>query len=130
MAFRFEGIDHVQLAAPEGCEPEARSFYGDLLGWPELPKPERLRPKGGVWFRCGPQEVHIGVQRPFIPAAKAHPAFVVRDLEALRLHLAQSGVRIAEDDSRDEEGIGRFYAEDPFGNRLEFMERMQPEREV
>lgn len=67
---RFIGIDHVQLAAPPGCENEARAFYGNVLGWPELPKPATLLARGGVWFRCGSQEVHIGVQEDFSPAKK------------------------------------------------------------
>lgn len=73
----FIGIDHVQLAAPPGCENEARAFYGNVLGWPELAKPANLLARGGVWFRCGSHEVHIGVQEDFRPAKKAHPGFAV-----------------------------------------------------
>ena len=120
--YRFIGIDHVQLAAPEGCEPQARAFFGGLLGWPELPKPAALAGRGGAWFQCGTHQVHIGVQQPFAPATKAHPAFRVRRLAALREHLRQSGVRIADDEARSEEGYVRFFAQDPFGNRLEFIE--------
>lgn len=123
MTFRFTGIDHVQLAAPEGCEAEARRFYGALLGWEELPKPEPLRSRGGVWFRCGSQQLHIGVQEPFRPATKAHPAFEVADLPALRAHLVRHGVAVVDDDARAGQGVDRFYASDPFGNRIEFMER-------
>jgi catechol 2,3-dioxygenase-like lactoylglutathione lyase family enzyme len=47
------GIDHVQVAAPPGCEAEARRFYGELLGLDEIEKPEELRGRGGAWFRCG-----------------------------------------------------------------------------
>jgi ketosteroid isomerase-like protein len=39
----FLGLDHVQIAAPPGCEREARRFYGDVLGLAELEKPEPLR---------------------------------------------------------------------------------------
>jgi len=120
--FRFIGIDHVQLAAPAGCEAEARAFFGRLLGWPELPKPAALAGRGGAWFQCGTHQVHIGVQRPFAPATKAHPAFRVRRLAALREHLMDNGVRILDDEARSEEGISRLFAEDPFGNRLEFIE--------
>jgi len=122
VTFDFLGLDHVQLAAPEGCEPEARRFYGDLLGWPEIPKPEALRARGGVWFRCGVHQVHVGVQRDFVPAAKAHPAFEVLGLERLREHLERRGVPTVPDEARQEEGTRRFYAPDPFGNRLEFLE--------
>jgi catechol 2,3-dioxygenase-like lactoylglutathione lyase family enzyme len=128
MACRFVGIDHVQLAAPPGCEERARAYFADLLGWQEIPKPEALRARGGVWFRCGGHEVHIGVQQDFVPAAKAHPAFAVQGLEELRVRLTQAGARVVDDDARADEGVRRFYALDPFGNRLEFMERDWPGR--
>ncbi|WP_188892561.1 VOC family protein [Paenibacillus radicis (ex Gao et al. 2016)] len=127
MAFAFKGIDHVQLAAPEGCEQEARAFYARLLGWRELEKPDSLKKRGGVWFQCGPQQVHIGVQTGFTPARKAHPAFGVCGITELQSWLQAHGVETIADDSRQEEGAERFYVNDPFGNRLEFMEW---EREV
>jgi catechol 2,3-dioxygenase-like lactoylglutathione lyase family enzyme len=124
MAFRFTGIDHVQLAAPAGCEAQARYFFGELLGWDEIAKPAALRERGGVWFRCGTEhQVHVGVQEPFTPALKAHPAFEVEDLQALRAHLEAHHVSVTNDDRRAQEDVSRFYAHDPFGNRLEFMER-------
>ncbi|GIP17122.1 glyoxalase [Paenibacillus montaniterrae] len=124
--FSFSGIDHIQLAAPQGCETDARRFFGELLGWKEIAKPEPLRQRGGVWFQCGVHEVHIGVQQNFIPAAKAHPAFAVRSLQALRQHLQQNEIAIVDDDARSEQGISRFYVNDPFGNRLEFLEQVSP----
>lgn len=120
MVFSFVGIDHVQLAAPEGCEEEARSFYSGLLGWEEIPKPDNLVRRGGVWFRCGTHEVHIGVQPDFAPAKKAHPGFRVQGLASLRKHLEQKGIQVIDDEPRD--GFDRFYMHDPFGNRLEFLE--------
>lgn len=122
MAFHYYGLDHVQLAAPEGCEDEARHFFGGLLGWTEIPKPEALRNRGGVWFECGAHQVHIGVQKDFRPAAKAHPAFHVRHLAGLRSYLIQNNVQVLDDEARTEEGVIRFYINDPFGNRLEFLE--------
>ncbi|TFE25952.1 VOC family protein [Cohnella luojiensis] len=122
MTYAFIGIDHVQLAAPEGCEPDARSFFGKLLGWEEIPKPESLRPRGGVWFQCGAHQVHIGVQKDFAPATKAHPAFEVRNIRLLRQHLVRNRVSIIEDDAREIEECERFFLKDPFGNRLEFIE--------
>jgi catechol 2,3-dioxygenase-like lactoylglutathione lyase family enzyme len=109
------GIDHVQIAAPRGCEADARAFYGELLGMEELPKPEPLASRGGCWFRAGSMELHVGVEEPFAPARKAHPGFVVDDLAALRQALGG-----AVKDDTDLPGVERFYAEDPFGNRLEF----------
>lgn len=122
MAFAYEGLDHVQLAAPENCEAEARAFFGELLGWDEIPKPEPLRARGGVWFQCGPHQVHIGVQKDFTPAKKAHPAFLVRNLAALRAHLLLHRIAVIDDEARAEEDIERIYVNDPFGNRIEFME--------
>jgi catechol 2,3-dioxygenase-like lactoylglutathione lyase family enzyme len=114
------GIDHVQVAAPEGCEEQARAFYGALLGLEELPKPESLRSRGGCWFRAGDQELHVGVDRLFVPARKAHPGLVVSDLAGLAGRLAAAGIAVEEDDSIP--GAKRFHAADPFGNRLEFRE--------
>jgi catechol 2,3-dioxygenase-like lactoylglutathione lyase family enzyme len=109
-------IDHVQVAAPAGCEAAARAFYGGVLGLEEVAKPEVLRARGGVWFRlAGGQELHVGVDDAFAPARKAHPAFAVDDLDALAARLGE----VEWDDGLP--GVRRFYASDPFGNRLEFL---------
>ncbi|AZN39405.1 VOC family protein [Paenibacillus albus] len=121
-SFSFGGIDHIQLAAPPGCEEAARHFYAGVLGWSELAKPVELQKRGGVWFQCGSHQVHIGVQQHFVPALKAHPAFLVNQLDALRSYLTEAGINVIDDDARSAESIRRFYVSDPFGNRLEFME--------
>jgi catechol 2,3-dioxygenase-like lactoylglutathione lyase family enzyme len=113
------GIDHVQVAAPRGCEEDARAFYGELLGLEEIAKPEPLRARGGVWFRTGTQQLHIGVEEPFAPARKAHPALVAADLPALRERLRAAGREVQDDDQIP--GVARFYVHDPFGNRLEIV---------
>jgi catechol 2,3-dioxygenase-like lactoylglutathione lyase family enzyme len=110
-------LDHVQLAAPPGCEEEARRFYGELLQLPEIPKPEELQPRGGVWFQVGAQQVHIGVEEPFTPARKAHPAFRTDELDALAERLAP----VRWDASLP--GVRRFFVSDPFGNRIELLEQ-------
>ena len=115
------GIDHVQVAAPRGCEADARAFYGGLLGLTELPKPESLAARGGCWFRAGAQELHVGVEDPFAPARKAHPGLVVEDLADLARRLGEQGIEVTYDDTIP--GTTRFYAADPFGNRLEFRQR-------
>jgi len=118
----FQGIDHVQLAAPPGCEAEARRFFGELLGLTELPKPPLLAVRGGLWFECGAQQIHIGLEQDFRPAKKAHPAFRLRDepsLEALRARLRRAGIATRED--REMEQAARFFVDDPWGNRLEFV---------
>jgi len=114
-------IDHIQLAAPKGCEPAAREFYGSILGLAEIEKPASLRGRGGCWFQCGDQQLHIGVESPFQPAKKAHPAFAVTELAKLRESLIAHAVKITEDDSLPD--TRRFFADDPWGNRLEFLER-------
>jgi catechol 2,3-dioxygenase-like lactoylglutathione lyase family enzyme len=113
------GLDHVQVAAPPGCEREARRFYGELLGLPELDKPAPLLARGGVWFAVGDQQLHVGVEEDFAPAAKAHPALRVAadGLDRLAERLATAGVVVRWDDAL--EGRRRFYPEDPWGNRLE-----------
>jgi catechol 2,3-dioxygenase-like lactoylglutathione lyase family enzyme len=112
------GIDHVQISAPRGCEPEARNFFGRLLRLEEIEKPEPLRSRGGCWFKVGSCQVHIGVEEDFRAATKAHPAFAVSDVEALFAALSQAGVRCVWDDAVQD--LRRFYANDPWGNRLEF----------
>jgi catechol 2,3-dioxygenase-like lactoylglutathione lyase family enzyme len=115
------GFDHVQLAAPRGCEAAARAFYGELLGMEELPKPEAIRVRGGVWFAAGAQELHIGVEEPFSPARKAHPGLVVDDLDAIRARLLEAGYE--PEDNAAIAGVRRLFVHDPFGNRLEVRQR-------
>ena len=118
------GIDHVQVAAPAGCEADARAFYGGLLGLEELPKPEALAARGGCWFRAGAQELHVGIEEPFAPARKAHPSFVVSDLDDLAAKLTEAGFAVTYDDRIP--GTRRFETADPFGNRLEFRQASEP----
>ena len=113
-------IDHVQLAAPKGCEADARNFFGGLLQLKEIEKPPGLRARGGCWFKVGARQLHIGVEEPFRPATKAHPAFAVHDIDAVVAVLQQAGVGCVWDDALG--SPRRFYASDPWGNRLEFTE--------
>jgi catechol 2,3-dioxygenase-like lactoylglutathione lyase family enzyme len=115
----LRSIDHVQVAGPPGCEPAARAFYGDLLGLREIPKPQELAARGGVWFTLGPQELHIGVEQDFRPARKAHPAFSCEDADALAASLQAAGAPVNWNGSVP--GVRRFYTADPFGNRLEIV---------
>jgi catechol 2,3-dioxygenase-like lactoylglutathione lyase family enzyme len=105
-------LDHVQVAAPPGCEEAARAFYGGLLGLRELEKPDALRARGGVWF----EHLHVGVEDNFRPARKAHPASRVDDLDELAARIGD----VEWDDAVP--GVRRFYASDPFGNRLELVQ--------
>ncbi len=116
-----EGIDHVQLAMPEGPEAEARAeeFFTGLLGLPRVPKPPELASRGGCWFELGPAKVHLGAEADFRPARKAHPALVVSNLDALCHELDRSGhpTRRVE----DVPGKPQWYVDDPFGNRIELI---------
>lgn len=114
------GIDHVQIAAPPGCERQARDFFGRLLGLEEIEKAEPLRSRGGCWFKVGDRQLHIGVERDFRPAQKAHPAFAVTEIDALFAKLAAVQIPCVWD--HVDIGVRRFYANDPWGNRLEFTE--------
>lgn len=111
----------MQLAAPRGCEEAARRFFGELLGLPEVPKPQALRGRGGVWFQVGQQQLHIGVEEPFAAARKAHPALRVRPdaLDELAARLDAAGATVLWDEALDE--VRRFYSEDPWGNRIELV---------
>ena len=116
----FRGLDHVQIAIPPDSEDTAREFYRDLLGLTEIPKPEPLRTSGGCWFRGPGLELHLGVQEDFVPSRKGHPAFLIAGLDNFRIALETAGVKVTPDDRMP--GVSRFYAQDPFGNRLEFIE--------
>lgn len=113
------GIDHVQLAAPPGCEPEARRFFGALLGLEEVDKPEQLRGRGGVWFRVGDQQLHVGVEQEFAAARKAHPAFSVTSYDELLERLREDGVVVTTDDAIPQQR--RCFVADPWGNRIELV---------
>jgi catechol 2,3-dioxygenase-like lactoylglutathione lyase family enzyme len=122
MSFSFKKIDHIQLAAPKGCEGPAREFFGGILGLTEVEKPEELKKRGGVWFEFGTFQLHIGVEEPFSPAKKAHPAFVIESIEDLKIHLKRKNVAFKEDENLP--GANRIFVDDPFGNRLELLEWM------
>jgi catechol 2,3-dioxygenase-like lactoylglutathione lyase family enzyme len=114
-------IDHVQLVMPQGEEAAARRFYGDLLGLTEVTKPASLAARGGCWFELGPIKVHLGVEADFRPARKAHPAFLVDDLDALASRLDAAGFAVRSDAALH--GYRRVHVSDPFGNRLELLQR-------
>jgi catechol 2,3-dioxygenase-like lactoylglutathione lyase family enzyme len=115
-------FDHIQLAMPRGEEAAARAFYGRVLGLVEIPKPVPLAARGGVWFQCGAQQLHLGVEDDFRPAKKAHPAFAVDDLDAFAKDLEAGGYRVVVDPVQLP-GSRRIFTEDPFGNRVELTQR-------
>jgi len=118
-------LDHVQVAIPAGEEQRARDFYGGVLGLAELPKPDNLARRGGVWFAVGSRQLHLGVDADFRPARKAHPAFLVRDLGLLLERCREANVPVAEDEPLN--GCTRVFVSDPFGNRLELLQPVHGE---
>ncbi len=118
----FIALDHVQVAIPPDGEATARTFYVGVLGMVELAKPARLVSRGGCWFAGGEGasvQIHCGVEPAFQPARKAHPAVLVVGIDELAESLGKAGYPVQWDD--DLEGLRRFFCDDPFGNRLEFI---------
>lgn len=116
----ISGLHHVQLAMPAGGEGLATHFYEGLLELPRVSKPDHLEARGGCWFETATTRIHLGVDPDFKPATKAHPALMVTDLEAVRTRLLSAGVEVVEDQPLP--GFNRYYASDPFGNRIEFLQ--------
>ena len=113
------GLDHVQIAITPSGEDAARHFYGEVLGMPELPKPDTLAGRGGVWFACGSQQLHCGVEDPVAPSRR-HPALLTDDLDGVQSRLEAAGHPIRTD--AELPGYRRFSTEDPFGNRIELLQ--------
>jgi catechol 2,3-dioxygenase-like lactoylglutathione lyase family enzyme len=118
-------LHHVQVSGPEGCEDAMRAFYVGVLGMTEVAKPQRLRARGGAWFRAGSAEVHVGIEDGFVPARKAHPGIAVGDVEALAAVVGAAGAPVTWDDNIP--GLRRFHTADPVGNRLEFQQAERTE---
>jgi catechol 2,3-dioxygenase-like lactoylglutathione lyase family enzyme len=123
-------LHHVQVACPPGGEGVARRFYADGLGMTEVDKPADLVARGGAWFRAYDDagavtaELHVGVEEPFAPARKAHPAFVVGDLDEVATRLRGLGFEVDESQRDTFPGHVRFHASDGHGNRVEVLARM------
>ena len=117
---KIVGVDHVQLAMPAGEEGKARAFYAGLLGVPEVSEPVELAARGGVWFESPQVKIHLGVEREFRPARKAHPGLLVEGLSELVTKLRGAGHEVIDEPMN---GRARIYVDDPFGNRLELIER-------
>jgi catechol 2,3-dioxygenase-like lactoylglutathione lyase family enzyme len=118
----FDGLHHVQLAMPRGREEEARAFYVGVLGFTEIPKPANLAKRGGLWLSSGSADVHLGVEDDFRPAKKAHPALLVDDLARVRATCEAAGWPVTTDEPL--ERYDRAYVADPFGNRIELLQKL------
>lgn len=122
-------LHHVQVACPRGGEDDARRFWRDGMGLVEAAKPADLAGRGGCWFRAGPGgpdgvEIHVGVEEPFAPARKAHPALLVADaaeLERLAASLEAAGFAVDWTERATFPAYERFHTRDAHGNRVEVL---------
>lgn len=114
-------IDHVQVAIPLDSENRARAFYSGILGFTEVAKPAEMAERKSIWFVSGAVNLHLGIEPDFHPARRAHPAFVVEGLDAILAACERAGISTKPDTSFN--GLRRVHVFDPFGNRLELMER-------
>jgi len=118
------GIHHVQLAMPLGGEDAAKRFYSGMLGIPEVSKPLPQAKRGGVWFETDHVRVHLGIEQDFRPAKKAHPGLLVQNLKVLSQRLVQAEYEVTNGEPL--EGYEHIYVNDPFGNRLELLQSINP----
>jgi catechol 2,3-dioxygenase-like lactoylglutathione lyase family enzyme len=123
-------LHHVQVACPPAGEAAVRAYYGAGLGLTEVEKPPALRGRGGAWFRSFDlegrvvAELHVGVEDPFVPARKAHPAFAVDDLDAVAQRLRAGGFAVDDGERETFEGYLRLHSSDPHGNRVEVLQQL------
>ncbi len=117
-------IDHVQITIPVASEDRARGFYSRILGFTEIAKPPQMAERKSIWFVSGAVNLHLGIELDFTPARRAHPAFVVDALDAILAACERAGITVKSDTSFN--NFRRVHVFDPFGNRLELMERAKP----
>jgi catechol 2,3-dioxygenase-like lactoylglutathione lyase family enzyme len=123
-------LHHVQVACPAGGEDVVRRFYGEGLGLTEVAKPADLAGRGGAWFRAYDErgavvaELHVGVEDPFTPARKAHPALEVDDLDSAASSLRRIDAEVDLTEEHTFAGYRRLHTRDPHGNRVEVLERL------
>lgn len=119
MNIKIKRLDHIQICIPKGAEEEARKFYSGLLGLEEIEKPYELKSSGGLWFKTGNIELHLGVEENTVKT-KSHPAFEIEDIDEVKNLLLQKGVKIKDEIQIPDRKRFSFY--DPFGNRVELLE--------
>ena len=122
MSISILSLQHVNLRVPPDVEDEAKHFYGNVLGLPEMPKPEDARVRGGAWYQLGDVQLHLSRDaRADNATSKRHICFHVVDLQETRQHLEGAGIEILPDD-QPIAGCERFYVRDPGGNLIEIGE--------
>lgn len=118
---RVLGIHHVQLCIDPGREADARAFYITLLGLTEIDKPAVLKARGGFWLQVGDRQLHVN-DEPGPRSKRAHVAYEVDDLDGWRARLSAAGFEVKT--GEDIPGYRRFELRDPFGNRLELLQKV------
>ncbi|WP_301107506.1 VOC family protein [Sporosarcina sp.] len=120
------GLHHAQITIPVGTEEEGKRFYCGILGLAEKEKPESLKGRGGFWLEVGDQEVHVGTEEGFDRlTTKAHLAYQVDDISHWRSVLGRHDIQIIE--GVPIPGFDRFEFRDPFGNRVEMIQKVSDE---
>jgi len=114
-------IEHVQIAIPLGSQDRARAFYSGVLGFSEVQKPASMSERKSIWFVAGAVNLHLGIETDFHRAKRAHPAFVIEGLDEVLASCERAGITVKPDVSF--EGFRRVHVFDPFGNRLELLEK-------
>ncbi|HMS34288.1 MAG TPA: VOC family protein [Ignavibacteria bacterium] len=117
----FKKLDHIQICIPKGKEDDARKFYTNILGLNEIQKPADLIPNGGLWYEAADIQLHIGTEN-WTSRSKRHPAFEIENLNDTRKYLEEKGVSVQ--DEMKIPGVNRYSFFDPFGNRIEFLEKI------
>lgn len=123
----------MQVSCPPGGEDGARRFYADALGLVEVGKPATLAGRGGCWFRAYDgagaivAELHVGVEEPFVPALRAHPALLVDDLGAVAVRLRAACFEVDDRERDTFPGFVRLHTRDAAGNRVELL-KARPSR--
>ncbi|MEK9196927.1 VOC family protein [Ureibacillus sp. FSL E2-3493] len=119
----IKGLHHIQITIPKGTENEAKNFYCDVLGLKEIEKPDSLKGRGGFWLTVGDKDIHVGTEDGFDRTkTKAHIAYEVDDLSYWRVRLSQEHIKIL--DGIPIPGFDRFEFRDPFGNRVEMIQKL------
>lgn len=120
------GLHHAQITIPEGREDDARRFYCDVLGVPEIPKPESLQGRGGIWLKAGDMPIHIGTESGVDRlATRAHLAYQVDDIGHWERVIREHGMQV--EVGVPIPGFERFEFRDPFGNRVEMIQQVRLE---
>jgi len=129
------------MPAGEEAVRAAERFYRDTLGLKRVAKPQKAiypiqnlpeagpqpladdapaKPSDGCWFQGPCVAIHLGVEEPFRPARKAHPALLVDDVDAVEVRLKEAGGSARW--NTDIPDVRRFHTDDPFGNRVEIVQ--------